>query len=195
MPSNEVAAQTRQRIIESFVALIEECDEVTVSVTRIAEHANLSVRTVRKYFPSRDALLRATGEWLNTQVFGFALGTDEDDLVQGFRIAAERFDEHPNLSRILALTRVGRSMRIKFRNELLIRRRRTLWRDTPDVPAADRRRAEAVIACLDNILSWLTLKEEFDMNGSEAGAAISWAIEVILRETRAMASSDQSSQP
>lgn len=195
MPSNEVAAQTRQRIIESFVALIEECDEVTVSATRIAEHANLSVRTVRKYFPSRDALLRATGEWLNTQVFGFALGTDEDDLVQGFRIAAERFDEHPNLSRILALTRVGRSMRIKFRNELLIRRRRTLWRDTPDVPAADRRRAEAVIACLDNILSWLTLKEEFDMNGSEAGAAISWAIEVILRETRAMAPSDQSSQP
>lgn len=135
MPSNEVAAQTRQHIIESFVALIEECDEITVSTTRIAEHANLSVRTVRKYFPSHDALLRATGEWLNTQVFGFALGTDEDDLVQGFRIAAERFDEHPNLSRILALTRVGRSMRIKFRNELLIRRRRTLWRDTPDVPA------------------------------------------------------------
>lgn len=61
--------------------------------------------------------------------------------------------------------------------------------------SADRRQTEAVIACLDNILSWLTLREEFDMNGSEAGAAISWAIEVILRETRAMAPSDQSSQP
>ncbi|QHC36403.1 TetR/AcrR family transcriptional regulator [Komagataeibacter xylinus] len=195
MPSDEVAAQTRLRIIESFVALIEECDDVTVSTAYIAKRANLSVRIVHEYFPSRDALLRATGEWLNTQVFGFALGTGADDLVQGFRVAAERFDEHPNLSRILALTRVGRSMRIKFRNELLIRRRRTLWHDTPDVPAADRRRAEAVIACLDNVLSWLTLKEEFDMNGSEAGAAISWAIEVILRETRAMAPSDQSSQP
>ncbi|WP_308719248.1 TetR/AcrR family transcriptional regulator [Komagataeibacter xylinus] len=195
MPSDKAAAQTRQRIIESFVALIEERDDVTVSTAHIAERANLSVRTIYKYFSCRDALLRATGEWLNTQVFGFALGTDPDDLVQGFRIAAARFDEHPNLSRILALTRVGRSMRIKFRNELLVRRRRTLWRDTPDVPPADRRRAEAVIACLDNVLSWLTLREEFDMNGSEAGAAISWAIEVILRETRAMAPSDPPSQP
>ncbi|WNM08179.1 hypothetical protein RI056_14965 [Komagataeibacter nataicola] len=52
-----------------------------------------------------------------------------------------------------------------------------------------------MIACLDNIQSWLTLKEEFDMNGSEAGTAISWAIEVILRETRAAASSDQPPQP
>ncbi|WNM08180.1 TetR/AcrR family transcriptional regulator [Komagataeibacter nataicola] len=132
MPRDEGAAPTRQHIIESFVALIEECDDVTISTVRIAERANLSVRTIYKYFPCRDALLQATGEWLNTQVFGFALGTGKNDLVQGFRIAAERFDEHPNLSRILALTRVGRSMRIKFRNELAIRRRRTLWRDTPE---------------------------------------------------------------
>lgn len=188
MLREEYAALTRQRIIDCFIALIEETDDVTVSTSAVAKKADVSLRTVYRYFPSRDDLLHATGEWLNSEVFGLVSGTSEQELVQGFRMAAEKFDSRPNLARILALTRIGRSMRMPFRNELASRRRAALWRDAPDVPPAARLRAEAVVACLDNVLSWLTLKEEFGMDGRDAGAVVSWAIELVLRETRAEAS-------
>lgn len=196
MLREEYAALTRQRIIDGFIALLEEMNDVAVPTSAIAKRAEVSLRTVYRYFPSRDDLLRATGDWLNSEVFGIVSGTNEKELVQGFRTAAEKFDSRPNLARILALTRVGRSMRIRFRNELALRRRKALWRDTPDVPLAARVRAEAVVACLDNVLSWLTLKEEFGMNGKDAGAVISWAIELVLRETRAEAGwHDDTEQP
>jgi TetR/AcrR family transcriptional regulator, cholesterol catabolism regulator len=184
MLRDEYTAQTRQRIIESFIALLEESDDAAVSTSVLAKKAGVSLRTVYRHFPSRDDLLAATADWLNTEAFALARPDGTQDLVAGFRTAAERFDARPNLARILALTRVGRSMRSAFRADLAERRHRTLWRDAPAVPASDQRRAEAVLACLDNVLSWLTLREEFGMDGTESGAVISWAIDLILRETR-----------
>ncbi len=183
MLRDEYTTQTRQRIIESFIALLEESDDAAVSTATLAKKAGVSLRTVYRHFPSRDDLLSATADWLNTEVFGLVAGENARELVEGFRVAAAKFDTRPSLARILAVTRVGRSMRSTFRNRLAFQRRRTLWLDAPDVSAPDRLRAEAVIACLDNVLSWLTLREEFGMDGKEAGKIISWAIEVILRET------------
>ncbi|GBR03714.1 TetR/AcrR family transcriptional regulator [Acetobacter oeni] len=184
MLRDEYAAQTRQRIIENFIALLEESEDNAVSTSALAKKAGVSLRTVYRHFPSRDDLLGATAEWLNTEIFGLVSGDDTQDLVKGFRTAAEKFDSRPTLARILALTRVGRSMRSTFRNDLALQRRRLLWRDAPGISESDRLKAEAVLACLDNVLSWLTLSEEFGMDGKDIGTAIGWAMELVLRETR-----------
>ncbi|MCP1270978.1 TetR/AcrR family transcriptional regulator [Acetobacter cerevisiae] len=184
MLRDEYAAQTRQRIIEAFIALLEESEDSSIATSALAKRAGVSLRTVYRYFPSRDALLAATADWLNTEVFGLASQGDPEGVVKGFQVAVGKFDNRPDLARILALTRVGRSMRSTFRNELASRRRSLLWTDTPGIPAPDRVRAEAVLACLDNVQSWLTLREEFDMDAKEIGAAIGWAMELVLNETR-----------
>lgn len=184
MLRDEYAAQTRQRIIEAFIALLEESEDGSISTSALAKKAGVSLRTVYRYFPSRDNLLAETADWLNTEVFGLASQDDTDDVVKGFQVAAGKFDSRPDLARILALTRIGRSMRSTFRNELAVQRRKVLWRNTPDISASDRLRAEAVLACLDNVLSWLTLREEFGMDGKDIGATIGWAMELVLNETR-----------
>lgn len=184
MLRDEYADQTRQRIIEAFIALLEESEDSSIATSALAKKAGVSLRTVYRYFPSRDALLAATADWLNTEVFGLASQDDSEGVVKGFQVAVRKFDSRPDLARILALTRIGRSMRSTFRNELASRRRSFLWSDTRDISAADRQRAEAVLACLDNVQSWLTLREEFDMDAKEIGATIGWAMELVLNETR-----------
>ncbi|GFE94914.1 TetR/AcrR family transcriptional regulator [Acetobacter persici] len=184
MLRDEYADQTRQRIIEAFIALLEESEDSSIATSALAKKAGVSLRTVYRYFPSRDALLAATADWLNTEVFGLASQDDSEGVVKGFQVAVGKFDSRPDLARILALTRIGRSMRSTFRNELASRRRSFLWSDTRDISAADRQRAEAVLACLDNVQSWLTLREEFDMDAKEIGATIGWAMELVLNETR-----------
>ncbi|GBQ25718.1 TetR family transcriptional regulator [Gluconacetobacter sacchari DSM 12717] len=184
MLRDEYAAQTRQRIIEAFIALLEESEDSSISTSVLAKKASVSLRTVYRHFPSRDNLLAATADWLNTEVFGLASHDDMDDVVKGFQAAVGKFDSRPDLARVLALTRVGRSMRSTFRDELAVRRRGLLWSNAPDISASDRLRAEAVLACLDNVLSWLTLREEFGMDGHDIGATIGWAMELVLDETR-----------
>ena len=44
--------------------------------------------------------------------------------------------------------------------------------------------AFAVFAYLDNMLAWLTMRDEAGLDGKETGAAVAWAMSVLIDDLR-----------
>ena len=79
-----------------------------------------------------------------------------DWLVENIALNAKLWDEHPELVRALALTRVGNSVRSVRRVRRLEKLDEALREVTDSLSAAERRQAEGVFRCLDNMLAWVT---------------------------------------
>ena len=42
----------------------------------------------------------------------------------------------------------------------------------------------AVFADLDNMVAWLTMRDEADLDGKETGSAVAWAMNVLIDDLR-----------
>jgi AcrR family transcriptional regulator len=58
---------TRRVIVESFLELLEDESPVSVSMSDVAIKAGVSVRTLYRYFPNKDALLLGANEWFEVR--------------------------------------------------------------------------------------------------------------------------------
>jgi AcrR family transcriptional regulator len=97
------AAATRDAIIEAFAEQLSEPDRHTLSPSKAAERAGVSVRTVHLHFPNAESQIIAVGEYWDRHFYpsGVQLADGPDDLARYFR------DIHRNalrtpLSRALA---------------------------------------------------------------------------------------------
>jgi AcrR family transcriptional regulator len=54
---------TRRMILEAFLALLEDESPTAVSMPEIAARAGVSVRTLYRYFPNKDALIDGANRW------------------------------------------------------------------------------------------------------------------------------------
>ena len=183
----EYAEQTRERILQAFVDCLEDLQDQPVDdvpVSAIAERAGVAERTVYRHFPKRVDLLAAAGEWINENVFSYIHPASLEELPQVFREVCRRFDRHPNLAYAIALSRIGRSMRVGFRHWILVENRKSLEQFTSHLPPEEVRRAEAVIAYLDNVLAWVTMREELGLSGEKVADAIEWALMTLLEGLR-----------
>ena len=178
----------RERILGAVAdhLAVEEIGEI--SVPTIARDAGVSLRTVYRYYPSRDELFAAAAEWIaehrlgGEEFAGFA--RHADDLGPIFRKACERFDEQPNLVRALALTQAGRSVRWHRRTQRLDAIRHALAEVTDHLSKREVRQAEAVVFYLQNVLAWVTMRDEAGLTGKEAGEAVAWAIRTLVDDLR-----------
>jgi len=58
-------ADVEERIVDAFLELLETQSPTTVSMPAIAERAGISVRTLYRYFPTREELQRAAASWFD----------------------------------------------------------------------------------------------------------------------------------
>src|SRR5207248_1304574 len=93
----------------------EEGEASELAVPEVARHSGVSLRTVYRYFPTREELLAATGDWIAGQFLESHL--------------PERLD-------------------------------------------------------LNNMLAWVTMRDEAGLDGSEVGAAVGWAMSVLIDDLR-----------
>ena len=80
-----------------------------ISVPEIARRSGVSLRTIYRYYPTRDELLAAAGEWLGEYVWAepeFPRSVEE--LERHLECSCQRFEEHSNLVRAMVLSTVGR---------------------------------------------------------------------------------------
>ncbi|MEV8566707.1 helix-turn-helix domain-containing protein [Streptomyces sp. NPDC051322] len=181
---DEYAAQTRERILAAFVECLADQPAEEVSVSAVAEQAGITDRTVYRHFPTRVDLQAAAGQWINDNVFRYVHPSSLDELPTVFREACRRFDQQPNLAYAIALSRLGRSVRAGFRQHVLAENSKALEQVAPHLPPRERRRAEAVLAYLDNVLAWATMREELDLSGEEVADAVEWAMTTLLADLR-----------
>ena len=181
---DQKSAFVRERILRAVAELLESDDAADLTMPRVAEVSGVSLRTLYRYFATREALLDAAGRWIGGELLKQAFPANLDDIADSFERACAEFDERPGLVRAMALSQVGREARSSRRRERLQAIRDALEQEAGGLSDAELRQAEAVLAYLHNMLAYTTLREEHELSGDEIGAALGWAIRTLVADLR-----------
>jgi AcrR family transcriptional regulator len=181
---DEQAAVARERIFQAVAQLIERDGATELTMPQVAELSGVSLRTLYRYFPTREALLDAAGRWIGGELLRQGYPQSLDDVADSFQRACAEFEERPGLVRAMALSQVGREARSARRQERLDAIRHALEQEVGDLTESELAQAEAVLAYLHNMLAYTTLREEQQLPGEEIGEALGWAIRTLVADLR-----------
>ncbi len=178
------AELTRERILSAVAELLESGKPDELIVPDVAAASGVSLRTIYRYYPTREQLLEAAGRWIGDELFRHPYPRSLDDTAERFRSECVHFDDRPGLVRALALSQLGREVRSHRREERMEAIRRALREEVGALPDDELRRAEAVLGYLHNMLAYITMREENGLTGEEIGEALGWAIETLIADLR-----------
>jgi AcrR family transcriptional regulator len=178
------AAMTRERILEAVADLLERGDPGELTMPGVAEASGVSLRTIYRYYPTREELLEAAGRWIGDELLKHPYPRDLDEVADLYQVGCRDFDERPGLVRALAFSQLGQRVRGYRRRERLESIERALRSELTGLSQGELRRAEAVLAYLHNMLAYTTLREENGLSGEEIGEAIGWAIRTLIEDLR-----------
>ena len=150
----EQLEQTRLRILEAMADVLadEEVEEVTVPL--VAMRARVSVRTVYRHFPTKEALFDAFGEWGEEHLRLVFLSYPEtlEELREMAPALYRGYEDRAPLMRAL-LSRRGQEIRARTRRSRL----RTFEK---------------------------AMRDQWGLEGEESGKAAAWAVRVLTDELR-----------
>jgi AcrR family transcriptional regulator len=151
----------------------------------VAERAGVTEMTVYRHFPTRDDLLRGLWRQINARMgAGIGMPGSVEELLAQHGALFAGFDQVAPQIEASITTAPGREMRAAL-NE----RRRRAFRGIVDEAAPDlkpdaRTRAAAILQLLHSAHAWMSLRDQWGMDGREAGAATRWAIDTLLQQLR-----------
>jgi AcrR family transcriptional regulator len=178
--------QTRELIVEALAAQVWQEGLADFSVPKVAARAGVAIRTVYRYFPTRDDLLDAVGEWVRAHAPEPPLPSGLDDLARYVRDLYAYLDAHPQFVDLHALPGLGREVQERWRAQRAA--------DTPERLAAwmpgiedphERLRRFAPVRVLLGSRSWAQLTREMGFTTAEATEVACQAIETLLGACRA----------
>src|ERR1051325_8869503 len=140
------AEATRVRILSAVAELLESGQPEELTVPSVAAASGVSLRTIYRYYPTRDELLEAAGRWIGDEVLESPYPQNLDEVATVIADGCRRFDEHPGLARGLAFSELGRGVRAYRRRERLDAIEQALRAEVGDLPEEELRRAQAVLA-------------------------------------------------
>jgi AcrR family transcriptional regulator len=178
------AALARTTILEALLRHLKAGDADNVSMDDLAREAGVSRRTLYRYFPTRDDLLAGAAEWIRDDVLQLPVGIGEEGIVESFRRAAARLEQHPRVARALLRTETGQALRTGYRAARVAAIRDALKREVPGLSRRELDRAAGVLTYLCSSSAWITIQDESGLDASGAQAAVAWAIESLLARLR-----------
>jgi len=106
---------TEARVVEAYLALLDDASALTISMPAVAERAGLSVRTLYRYFESKADLQRAASRWLDHRALAALAGRQlELDSLRSYLTALwADFAAHRSAVREQHATSSGRAVRIE----------------------------------------------------------------------------------
>ncbi len=178
----EYAAQTRERILEAVIEQLQASEEL--SLPRAALRAGVSVPTVYRHFPTKQALIEALTECVDQKLTLTAVPTDVDDFDRFVPKLFAVFDQNEKLVRARRVARLLKDIHAatqRRRATAIIQAMRSVTRRLDPL---DARRACAIVRTLVSGNAWEMMHDSFDLSGPEAGEAVAWAIRVLVAELR-----------
>src|SRR3954452_2665514 len=113
------AEATRARILEAVADLLEEGAAAELTVPAVAEASGISLRTIYRYYPTRERLLEAAGRWIGDELLQHPYPRDLDEVADLYQAGCRDFDERPGLVRAMAFSQLGQRARGYRRRERL----------------------------------------------------------------------------
>jgi AcrR family transcriptional regulator len=182
----EQMEQTRLRILEAVGALLSDETVHELTVPLVARRARVSVRTVYRHFPTREALIDAWGDWagdaLRIRLHSYPETLEE--LVDFAPDLYRSYDENEALVKAMLHSNAARAVRLRTRRRRQRSFERALAELTSDLTPEERLRVLGVIYLLISAPAWQAMRDQWGLEGAEAGEAAAWAIRVLVDELR-----------
>lgn len=176
--------QTREMIFDALLQEVSSRGIVDFSIPELARDAGVSVRTIYRYFPTKDALLLAFGEWLDGQTGPQEWPKDAEALARTPETLFPAFEEREAIIRSQWITPQGRAIRARNRVRRLDRRRQVIREITSNLDEREAEDALAMISYLISSRAWIALKDDFHLDGERSGKAVSWAVRTLVADLR-----------
>jgi AcrR family transcriptional regulator len=173
----------RGRIEDALLGFMARGETQRLNHDSVAAAAGVSRRTVYRYYPDREALLKAL--WARTTRAagpGVGIPTDSDEVLRRLREVYTGFDRNADAMMVALTTPEGRSVRNAVKAERVAGWRRALAGETAALPEPDRTWALAAIQLLSTGLAWREMRDQWDMDGEAIAAACGWAIRALLKD-------------
>ena len=178
------AAVVRDEILDALARRLDREDPEDIAMPQVAADAGISLRTLYRYFPTREDMFEAVGDHV---VARLGLPRDirgADDIVRVFSESAQLGARSPELVRAMLWTRLGRRARSSHRRRRVDSITAALAEVTSHLPAAEARRREGAVVYLASLPAWITVGEECGLSAEDAQRGIAWAIETLIAALR-----------
>jgi len=176
--------QTREAILRAAQEQLVDHGFTDFNIPGLAEAAGVSVRTIYRYFPTKDALLQDLAYWIDDQIGSPKAPRTLDEMMDGIETIFAAFEDNESLMRAQWLTTQGRLLREKGRFRRLSALEGTVKQSLPNLPPGELRRATAILSLLLSSRTWQALKDDFGMDGRESGKLITWATRTLVADLR-----------
>ena len=184
------AAVIRDAILDALADLLDHDDPDDIAMPQVAAEAGVSLRTLYRYFPTREAMFDAVGDHVVARLGLPPQIESADDIATVFLESARRGAQSPRLVRAMLWTRLGRRARSSNRRRVESITA-ALGEVTSHLPPAEARQREGAIVYLASLPAWITVSEECGLSAEDARLGIAWAIGTLvaaLRQENQMAS-------
>lgn len=178
--------QTRLRILEAVTEVLADPAEEEVTIPLVAARARVSLRTVYRHFPTREALFDAWAEWVDAslQIHLHSYPEDADRLAEFALELYSAYDESEPVVKAMLISKAARTVRERTRRRRQRAFERAMSELTSELEPDERLRALAVVYLLVSAPAWLAMRDQWGLDGVEAGKAAAWAVRVLTDELR-----------
>ncbi len=150
-----------------------------VSLADLAIRAGVSLRTLFRYFPSRDDLFSEAGRRLHEDL-GLSPDVSDGNVAASFLSASAALAKEPVLARNLLRTSIGRHVRAPGRQQRQASIAHAVASASRGLSPTATASAAAVIGYLCSAASWITICDETGLDADTARQAVAWAISTLL---------------
>jgi AcrR family transcriptional regulator len=178
------AAVISEAILDALAGLLEREDPDDVALSQVAADAGISLRTLYRHFPTREAMFDAVGDHVVARMGLPGQIDGADDIGPVFLESARRGAQSPQLVRAMLWTRLGRRARSAHRRRRVEAITAALAGVTSHLPAAEARRRAGALVYLASLPAWITVSEECRLSAEDAQLGIAWAITTLVAELR-----------
>ena len=178
--------QTRLRILRAATEVLADPATEDVTIPLVARRARVSLRTVYRYFPTREALFDAWAEWVDASLrIHLHSYPERADRLPEFALDLYRaYDESEPLVKAMLSSKAARTVRARTRRRRQRAFTRAMSELTQELDPKERLRALAVVYLLVSAPAWQAMREQWGLDGTEAGNAAAWAVRVLTDELR-----------
>lgn len=183
------ADATRRSIVRALVDLLVEEGPATISIPQVARRAEVSVRTVYHYFPTKEALFEGVQEAMPELVDAPDGSVPEAPpspagLAEAVPAIFRYLEANARLFRAISVSEMGSSLMSHRRSD---RQRRV---DTALTPLQEKldpdeyRKLRGVIGLVVSFDSFSALTDAWGLSRDEAAEAAAWAVETLTARAR-----------
>lgn len=178
------AAVIRDAILDALAERLDHDDPDDIAMPQVAAEAGVSLRTLYRYFPTRDAMFDAVGDHVVARLGLPRQIEGADDIAPVFLESARRGAQSPQLVRAMLWTRLGRRARSSHRRRRVESITAALGEVSSHLTPAEARRRAGAIVYLASLPAWITVSEECGLSAEDARLGIAWAIRTLIAELR-----------